>query len=442
MSAAIQSNTETHSPAFAEDSLTLSPLAAVLFAASLRQMVDRDATLSRRGQQTTGQEGGSMARSRYQQGSIMLRGKRRKVWVLRWREDIEQTDGTRRRVERKTVLGAHAELPTAKLARRRAEQVLARVNSPDYRPIKTATLAEFAELWRARVLSQRKPYTQKSANYHLRAFLLPKLGAFRLDQIGLGEVQELVSGMKVRRHSILNAVGTLRSILLTARKWGYLAAEFRPSDLAVPQQAARPARFFTPEQARNIIDAAPQPWKTLYAIAAMCGLRPGEALALTWDDIGDTEIHVRRSSCFGKLISTKTKGSASTVPLPEPLRAILDEYRKVWKPNTEHLLFATRNGRPCTTNKVAEYQLYPLLKKLGIPQCGLNGFRHTHASLLLTAGASPMTAQRQLRHSDPLTTLRNYAHVIGLEQREATDKVAAILRPTSAKQISQVVVVQ
>lgn len=276
-----------------------------------------------------------------------------------------------------------------------------------------------------------------AASYHLRAFLLPKLGTLRLDQIGLGEVQGLVSGMKVRRHSVLNTVGTLRSILMTARKWGYLAAEFSPSDLAISQQPSRPARFFAPEQARQIIEAAPQPWKSLYAIAAMCGLRPGEVLALTWDDIGEGEIHVRRSSCFGKLISTKTKGSVSTVPLPEPLAVILDEYRKMWKPNVEHLLFATRNGRPHTTNKVAEYRLYPLLKQLGIPQCGLNGFRHTHASLLLTAGASPMTAQRQLRHSDPLTTLRNYAHVIGPEQREATNRVAAILRPTLAKSTTE-----
>jgi integrase len=248
--------------------------------------------------------------------------------------------------------------------------------------------------------------------------------------------------MKVRRHSVLNAVGTLRSILLMARKWGYLAAEFSPSDLVIPQQVARPVHFFTPADAARVIEAAQQPWKSLYAIAAMCGLRPGEALALTWDDIAEGQIHIRRSSCFGKLISTKTKGSASTVPLPEALRAIIDEYRKVWKPNAEHLLFATRSGRPHTTNKVAEYRLYPLLKELGIPQCGLNGFRHTHASLLLTAGASPMTAQRQLRHSDPLTVLRNYAHIIGQEQREAAERVADILRPSSATFENQVVAVQ
>ena len=116
-----------------------------------------------------------MARRRYQTGSLMLRGKRRKVWVLRWRDDVLEANAVRR-VERKTILGSQAELPTAKLARRRAEQVLARVNSPDYRAVKTITLADFMELWKARVLSQRKLYTQKSANYHLRVFLIPKLG--------------------------------------------------------------------------------------------------------------------------------------------------------------------------------------------------------------------------------------------------------------------------
>lgn len=381
-----------------------------------------------------------MARRRYQHGSLYLQGKRRKVWVLRWREDVEQPRGIQR-VARKTILGTQSELPTAKLARRRAEQVLARVNSPDYRAVKTITLAEFTEIWKTRVLSQRKLYTQKSANYHLRIFLLPKLGKLRLDQIGLGEVQGMVSEMSVGRHSILNTIGTLRSMISTARKWGYLAAEFSSRDLIIPHRAARSVKFFTPEQARTIIESAEMPWKALYSIAALCGLRPGEVLGLKWEDISEDTISVRRSSCFGQLISTKTAGSASTVPLPEPLKAILNDYRAVWKPNSEHLLFATRSGRPHTTNKIAEYRLYPLLKRLGIPQCGLNGFRHTHASLLLSSGASPMTAQRQLRHADPLTTLRNYAHIIGPEQRTACERVAAILCPnvpTSESQVSWV----
>jgi len=420
--------------------MNFSPIAAVLYTLGLQQL-DADAKLAGRGQHNNGRKDKPLARTRYQQGTIMLRGKQRRVWVLRWREDVEQADGVRR-VERKTILGTRRELPTRKLARRRAEQILAKVNSPDYRAVKTIMLGEFVELWRARVLSQRKQYTQKSANYHLRAFLIPKLGNLRLDQIGLAEVQGLVSEMRVRQHSITNVVGTLRAILSTAKKWGYLAADFSPSDLVIPQQAPRPVRFFTPDQARRIIESTEMPWKALYAIAAICGLRPGEVLGLKWDDIGDKEIHIRRSSSFGKLIATKTAGSASTVPLPEPLRIILDDYRRVWKPNAEHLLFATRNGRPQTTNKIAELRLYPLLHKLCIPQCGLNGFRHMHASLLLSSGVSPMTAQRQLRHADPLTTLRNYAHIIGPEQRQASERIAVILRPNSAPEIAQAELIQ
>ncbi len=380
----------------------------------------------------------SLARKRYQRGSLMLRGKRRKMWVVRWREDVEQADGSIRRIERKTILGSQTELPTAKLARRRAEQVLARVNSPDYRPIRTATFEQFVELWRARSLSLRKPYTQKSANYHLRVHLLPKFAGLRLDQIDRERVQELVAEMAthVRRHTILNVLGTLRTILRTSRSWGYLAGDFAASELTIPAERVKSAaRFFTAEQARRIIEEAEQPWKCLFAVAAMTGLRPGEVLGLCLDDV-DLEhglLYVRRTACFGRLVAPKTQSSVATVPIPEPLRVILADYLSNWKPNAAGLLFATRSGRPHTTNKVNEYRLHPLLKKLGIPACGLNGFRHTHASLLVSLGASPVVAQRQLRHADPMTTLRNYTHIVGPEQREAAERVAEILRPNAAK---------
>lgn len=283
----------------------------------------------------------------------------------------------------------------------------------------------------------------------MRAYLLPVFGSLRLDQIDVETVQEMVSGMKVGRHTILNAVGTLRSILGTAKRWGYLVRDLSASDLVLPEGIKPAPNFFIAEHARRIIERAEQPWKTMYAIAAMTGLRPGEVLGLTLDDV-DLErglIHVRRSASFGQLNAPKTRQSESTVPIPAALREMLVEFLPKWKPNPARLLFATRSGRPHTSNKISEYRLGPLIKKLNkelnaekgeskIPACGLNGFRHTHASLLLDQGASPVVAQRQLRHADPLTTLRNYAHIIGAEQRQAAEKVADILRPSSAYSIS------
>jgi predicted RNA-binding protein Jag len=64
------------------------------------------------------------------------------------------------------------------------EVLLSRVNVPDYRPRRVATLDEFAETWKETVLSQRKPSTQKAALSHLRSHILPQLGNVQLDALG------------------------------------------------------------------------------------------------------------------------------------------------------------------------------------------------------------------------------------------------------------------
>src|SRR5215813_6356234 len=56
--------------------------------------------------------GDSMARRRYQRGSLRLRGKNEKVWVAKWREDIRLADGSVRRVQKGEVLGSLKEYKT------------------------------------------------------------------------------------------------------------------------------------------------------------------------------------------------------------------------------------------------------------------------------------------------------------------------------------------
>jgi integrase len=73
------------------------------------------------------------------------------------------------------------------------------------------------------------------------------------------------------------------------------------------------------------------------------------------------------------------------------------------------------------------------LDKLSIPRCGLHAFRHTHSSLLVEGGAPVSVAQAQLRHADPRITFGICSHVVGDSQRDAVEKLAAILRPTAPK---------
>lgn len=102
----------------------------------------------------------SMARPRYQDGSLFVRGTRRKVWVARWREDVIREDGTMGRIHRKVVLGAVNEL-SRREAMRLLQARVAEVNQGRRRTIPTMTLETFArEHWQAGALLALKPSTR------------------------------------------------------------------------------------------------------------------------------------------------------------------------------------------------------------------------------------------------------------------------------------------
>src|SRR6266480_4898062 len=74
-------------------------------------------------------QGGSMARRRYQCGSVILKGQ---VWYGKYRDDVVEQDGTVTRVQRRTPLGTKKEYPTKRLAERKLEQILCRINAVEY----------------------------------------------------------------------------------------------------------------------------------------------------------------------------------------------------------------------------------------------------------------------------------------------------------------------
>lgn len=370
-----------------------------------------------------------MARKRYQRGSVFLRGKF-PVWIGRWREDVVTASGETRRVYRAEVLGTKRELPTAKLAQRRLDLVLARINAPSYRPGRTATVAEFAEKWKAAVLAQRKPSTILASKSHLKTHIIPVLGELALDRVGRETQQSFASYLvgKVSRKSAVNVLATLSAMLSTARDWGYISETVSLKSIALPERSSREVRCFTAAEAISVLDAAAQPLRSMVALAAMAGLRASEIMGLEVADIDfkAKAIRVRRSAWRGKIQTTKTRTSEAALPMPELLASILQEHVGKRK---DGMLFTNRFGRIFVADRVVTKHLQPLLKKLGIPAGGFHGFRHLHSSLLVATGANPKVTQAQMRHADPRITLAVYTHIVGDAQREAVDKVAELLHP-------------
>jgi integrase len=218
-------------------------------------------------------------------------------------------------------------------------------------------------------------------------------------------------------------------MLTTAKNWGYTCREIEVRKLVLPERNTHVAAHFTRSQVESIFTLAQDPWRVFFILLTMTGMRAGEALGLQWADIDFDHhcLHIRRSAWYGKAQSTKSKGSAAPITLPAALAAVLTEYQEEWKPNPEGYLFVTRNGRPPSSNKVVQYQLWPILDALGIPRCGLHAFRHSVASFILDAGYSIEVAQEQLRHSNARTTL-GYTHFRGGVTEQAMADVSNSLK--------------
>jgi integrase len=63
----------------------------------------------------------------------------------------------------------------------------------------------------------------------------------------------------------------------------------------------------------------------------------------------------------------------------------------------------------------------------------LHDLRHTHATLLLSAGEPVKTVSERLGHASVTITLTVYAHVLPGDQKRAADRFAALLSQAGAR---------
>jgi len=232
--------------------------------------------------------------------------------------------------------------------------------------------------------------------------------------------------------TIVNILETVFAVLRYAKRSGMRTEMVSFSDLTL-RAAETPERpYFTSEQVNQIVRAAKEPYKTMFALASLMGARAGELMALTVSDL-DFErktLRVNKSADDRTRVvrQPKTKKSVALLPMPSSLEVLLRNYLKHhWIENSAKLLFPAprKEGFAYSRNNVVRSGLKPILRKLGIPDenAGLHAFRHGLATEL--AESEPITVlQAQMRHADVRTTLKVYAHVIPQSQRNSMERIA------------------
>jgi integrase len=378
-----------------------------------------------------------VARRRYQTGCLFKRGKRRKVWVARWREDVLCEDGKVGRILRSVVLGSVADLPTRKDAQVRLDEELRGVNQGTVRPESSMLFGTFAEeQWKTLVLPTLKLSTQHGYKTVLAKHLLPYWRDWRLRDIGRQDVQQWVADRFRRQlgwQTVRNAWTLLSGILETAVEYGYLSTN-PARGVKFPEKELKEAPvLFTAEDFTKLLEQLDEPHRTMARLIALTGLRIGELLAVRWRclDLEIGTLSVRESVYEGKFQSPKTRKSRRTIPLgPQSILWLREHHLRATRIAADDLLFGNRSGKPLRESKLLRNVLQPAAERAGLGRVTWHQFRHIHSSLLNDLRVPVKIAQEQLGHSSISTTLNIYTHVVDASHRKAIEALERELFPS------------
>ena len=182
---------------------------------------------------------------------------------------------------------------------------------------------------------------------------------------------------------------------------------------------------------RNPIDF---PYKNAFLIQMYSGLRIGETLALTYNDIDlkNQRIHINKTLTKNKENktimgnSTKTYAGIREVPVPNSLYPHLVEQMRIsreFKNNPEKLLFKSNKNNYIETQDVNRALKLVLKYNWGINDITTHNLRHTYGTRCIEAGMQPVVLQRLLGHTDISTTLNTYTDVLNEFKKEEIEKL-------------------
>ena len=342
------------------------------------------------------------------------------VWRVRWRE------GGRNRAR---VLGRKrdAEAFDAEIRRRkRAGELVESAGAQ-------LTLAEFArEWWRLYGEPNLARSTLETYAIMWDRHVLPRIGGVRLREVTpqvlerfRGEMAADGVGLSAQRKTLVLVQG----ILQRATEWGYIVvnpAKVVRKPAVRRRRAVRPMAPATVERLRGYLLAYDDLRSaTLVSVLAYAGVRPGEALALTFGHVRERTILVERSVSLGEIKETKT-GRLRSVRLLAPLSADLSQWRAARKsPADDALVFPSMRGgvwaRADWRNWVVR-QWRPAAAAAGVEGARPYDLRHSFCSLLLYEGRTIVEVARQAGHA-PSMSLDTYQHV--MDELEGVERVPA-----------------
>jgi len=283
-------------------------------------------------------------------------------------------------------------------------------------------LREFAPRWFAGYVAvNNRPKEQQLKRIIFERHILPDFGSERLCDIGHEEIERYKGRKRAAgfaAKTINNHLAVLHRCLTSAKEWSVLRTDVPRVPLL---RSAEPAFHVLSESDCVKVLALPldPSWHTMIRTALRTGMRFCELVALRWTDV-DLErqsVTVCRSAVDGYVSAPKNNRTRHIPLTSDVVRCLRD------LPRQGELVFQ-RRGR-MVSYRSGWKLLDAASRDAGIEHVSWHDLRHTFASDLVGRGASLLSVQKLLGHSDIQVTMR-YSHL----GKDALRSTIALLEDT------------
>ena len=289
-------------------------------------------------------------------------------------------------------------------------------------------LEDFWKMYYADMETRLREHTMRTKKYIVELKILPYFGNKRVNDITAADIRQWQNELIKKGYSptYLKTINNqLSAIFNYAVRYYDLKSNPCAKAGSMGKSKAEEMDFWTGEEFRKFIDSVMN--KRLSYMAFMTlywtGMRMGELLALNPKDVDLEKRTISITKSYQRLgkkdviTPPKTPKSKRVITIPEFLAADIKDYM-------DSLYELQENDRLFPITKYyLEHEMQRGIKESGVKRIRVHDLRHSHASMLIELGFSPLEIANRLGHEKVETTLNTYAHLYPNKQTKLAERL-------------------